>query len=121
MTYHPSQEEWAKVRELGSSFNYMWIGNRCCVHLVDDLTSTPWHQAYGPDERTAIRKVLETAGTRNQPMTAAQIAAEHMSQADKINQLETKLDDLAPKKTRKRKPRTPSPEEDGFDDTKDTD
>ena len=127
MTYHPTQEQWARAEALGSSIGWIHENHRICARLTDTATGRPWHSAWGASIESAVQTLLDTASSRETPKTAAQIAAEHKSQADKINELENKLQDLNPaKKTRKRKPRTPATEtapavdEVGFGETEST-
>ena len=121
MPYHPSTEEWEKLKAIGSV--PMWSkqqGVSTCT-FMDSTTKKVWHSATGGDEMMSFQAALSTASNSNQPKTTAQLAEENKEAAKKIADLKKEVAELKPAATRKRRRSTKSKDTETKTDKPDTD
>jgi hypothetical protein len=121
MPYHPSTEEWKKLKAIGSV--PMWSkqqGVSTCTFL-DTTTKKVWHSATVGDEKQSFQEALRTATNSEQPKTTAQLAEENKEAAQKIADLKKEVDELKPAATRKRRRSTKSKPTETKTDEPDTD
>mgnify|MGYP003648909227 CR=1 FL=1 len=92
--FTPRPDQWERLNAMGSVPKYVWEENRCTCLLEDVALKKVWHSGTGSTTQAAIDDALNTAAPKNSPKTPAEIAEQTMTQAQKIDELESQLTNL---------------------------
>ena len=121
MPYHPTKDEWEKLKSIGSVPKWTKHQGVSRCTFMDTTTNKVWHSAICGDEMQSFQEALRTASSGNQPKTSAQLAEENKEAAKKIADLKKEVDELTPAATRKRRRSTKSKDTETKTDQPNTD